>query len=158
MQEIFNSHLILEKYPGKGGWIYAIVENVPKQPKTAKGNWLTLSGNIDGLALPILKLWPQGGGKMFLPINAEIRKKIGKNEGDSVHIILYGVQEIPIANLADFEETLQYEPLAQKYYSTLSEIEKKQVYDFIFSKSDIQFQIDQMATALKLLLKNILPK
>jgi hypothetical protein len=158
MQEIFNDHLLLEKYPGKGGWIFVIVENIPKQPKTAKGNWLTLSGIIDGLALPVIKLWPNGVGKAFMPVNAEIRKKIGKSEGDSVHIILYGVKEIPMPDLKDFEETLQYEPTAQKFYDTLSNDEKNTVASFVFSKPEVHNQIEQMATALKLLAKRIIPK
>ena len=28
-------------------------------------------------------------GNMFLPVKAEIRKAIGKREGDTVHVILY---------------------------------------------------------------------
>lgn len=30
-----------------------------------------------------------GNGKLFLPVKAEIRKKIKKAEGDKVHVILY---------------------------------------------------------------------
>lgn len=158
MQEIFNGHLLLEKYPGKGGWIYAIIENLPKQPKITKGNWVTLNGSIDGVELKEIKLWPMAGGKSFLPVKADIRKKIGKTEGDSVHIILLGEKVMPLASLEDFELALQYEPMAQKFYSNLSEDQKKIVADFIFTKTDMQSQIDQMANALKLLAKGLLPK
>jgi bifunctional DNA-binding transcriptional regulator/antitoxin component of YhaV-PrlF toxin-antitoxin module len=158
MQEIFNGHLLLEKYPGKGGWIYAIIENLPKQPKIAKGNWVTLNGSIDGVELNSVKLWPMAGGRVFLPVKAEIRKKIGKAEGDSVHIILFGEKEMTLPNLEDFEEALQYEPLAHKFYSKLNDNQKKIVADYIFSKADMQSQIEQMANALKLLAKGILPK
>ncbi|MDN3710414.1 DUF1905 domain-containing protein [Myroides ceti] len=34
-------------------------------------------------------LQPMGNGSLFLPVKAEIRKKIRKTAGDSVHVILY---------------------------------------------------------------------
>lgn len=158
MQEIFNGNLVLEKYPGKGGWIYTLIESIPKQPKTGKGNWVTVNGKIDGVDLKEIKLWPMGNGKSFLPVKAEIRKIIRKTEGDSVHVILFGEKESPLPNLDDFETALEYEPMAQKFYFQLTKAQKKTVIDFIFSKNDAISQIDQMALALKFLAQKVIPK
>ncbi|MEN9640290.1 MAG: hypothetical protein RLZZ262_2159 [Bacteroidota bacterium] len=45
-------------------------------------------GTIDGCAFAQIALMPMGGGDYILPLNANIRKSIGKKPGDVVHLIL----------------------------------------------------------------------
>ncbi len=94
---LVNSNYLLKKFPGKGGWTYAEIPEI-LQNKNNPFGWVKVKGSIDGFELNQYKLMPMGNGKLFLPVKAAIRKKIGKQEGDMVHIILYADEsnlEIP---------------------------------------------------------------
>ena len=69
--------VLLQKFPGKGGWTYAELPEFAQNPDNPFG-WLTVSGSIDGFVLEKVKLMPMGDRKLFLPVKAEIRKKIKK--------------------------------------------------------------------------------
>ncbi len=79
---------LLEKFPVKGGWTYAQIPEVLKNPHTPFG-WVRVKGSIDNYTIESAKLQPMGNGKLFFPVNAKIRKAIGKQAGDTVHIVLF---------------------------------------------------------------------
>lgn len=79
---------ILQKYPGKGGWTYAAIDEVKPDKKNPFG-WIRVKGSVDGFVFQAYHLMPMGNGRLFLPVKSEIRKKIKKQEGDKVHVILY---------------------------------------------------------------------
>ena len=83
---LVDNHYVLEKYPGKGGWTYALIPEIP-QDKRSHFGWVKVSGTIDGYELKKINLMPSGKGQLFLSVKAEIRKAIRKQAGDSVHII-----------------------------------------------------------------------
>ena len=84
---LVNKEYQLKKFPGKGGWTFAGIPEVP-QDKNAPFGWVKVCGSIDDYELKYYKLMPMGNGKLFLPVKAAIRKKIGKNAGDFVRIKL----------------------------------------------------------------------
>jgi hypothetical protein len=157
LEEIYNNKLVLEKYPGKGGWIFVILEGLPKQPKSGKGNWAKAHGSIDDYVLGEITLWPMPNGKVFMPVKAAIRKVIKKEEGDTVHVILYGKSPEPQVQINDFLASLACDPLAQKTYNNLSPNAQKQVIGYIFEKDDTDTQIDRMTHCLKDLAKGFVP-
>ena len=55
-----------------------------------------------------------GNGQMFLPVRVEIRKKIKKEAGDWVHIILYPDNE-PLVTPEEMWLCLEDEPKAMKF-------------------------------------------
>lgn len=77
----------LKKFPGKGGWTYTEIPEIAQNPSNHFG-WVTVSGTIDGYPLKHHKLMPMGNGQLFLSVKASIRKHIGKQAEDTVHIIL----------------------------------------------------------------------
>lgn len=85
---LVDKKYLLEKFPGKGGWTYAAIPEVLKNPHTPFG-WVRVKGSIDGFAIDQAKLQPMGNGQLFFPVNAKIRKAIGKQAGDKVHITLF---------------------------------------------------------------------
>lgn len=89
---LVNKKYLLEKYPGKGGWVYACIPEV-LQDKHAYFGWVKVKGRIDDYEFKSFHLMPMGNGKLFLPVKAEIRKKIGKKEGDWVTIVLYAAKK-----------------------------------------------------------------
>jgi len=47
---LVNKKYQLHKYPGKGGWIYAVIEEIAPDKK-AKFGWVQVSGTIDGFEI-----------------------------------------------------------------------------------------------------------
>ncbi|MFP9113282.1 DUF1905 domain-containing protein [Flavobacterium sp. RHBU_3] len=88
MEVIINTQITLERIPGKGGWTYARIPGIQKEDGAAFG-MVRVKGSIDGYEIDTCSIMPMGNGGHFLPVKAEIRKAIKKEEGDSVHIILY---------------------------------------------------------------------
>lgn len=85
---IVNRKCLLEKYPGKGGWTYAQIPGIPRDPHAAFG-WVKVHGSIDDYEIKDYHLMPMKNGNLFLPVKAAIRKKIGKSAGQFVRVILY---------------------------------------------------------------------
>lgn len=79
---------LLQKFPGKGGWTYAVIPEIEPNRNNPFG-WFKVRGFIDNFELIQHKLMPMGNGCLFLPVRAEIRKKIRKEAGDYVHVKLY---------------------------------------------------------------------
>ncbi len=82
---LVDQDYLLQKYPGKGGWTYAAIPEI-KQDKHAWFGWVKVRGSIDGYEISNYHLMPMGNGTLFLPVKTEIRKKIGKQEGNWVHV------------------------------------------------------------------------
>ena len=104
----------LEKFAGKGGWTYVRIPGILPDKKIPFG-WVKVKGSIDDYEISNYRLAPFGNGRLFLPVKAAIRKKIGKEEGDWVEIILFADNdplEIPI----EFIECLRDEPEAYMHF------------------------------------------
>jgi hypothetical protein len=104
-QPIVNRICFLEKFPGKGGWTYALIPEIKPDPHAWFG-WISVRGRIDDIELPRCKLMPKGDGQLFLPVNAAMRKKLKKQAGDEVHITLFtdnDPPQIPDELMACFE-------------------------------------------------------
>ena len=129
---LVNQEYLLEKFPGKGGWTYAVIPEIPQNRKAPFG-WVRVKGSIDNYELKQYRLMPMGNGKLFLPVKAAIRKKTGKQAGDMVKVILYADEsplEIPEEIILCFEN----EP--KKAYETflnLTEGQQKAYLDWIYS-------------------------
>ncbi|SKB87161.1 YdeI/OmpD-associated family protein [Daejeonella lutea] len=85
---IVNQPLLLKKMPMKGGWTYAEVPEIEGISRAHFG-WLRVKGTIDHIEISDHSLAPMKGGGLFLPVKAELRKKLKKQAGDYVHVILY---------------------------------------------------------------------
>jgi hypothetical protein len=128
---LVNKKYLLEKYPGKGGWTYAVIPEISQNKKSPFG-WVKVKGSIDDYELHNYKLMPMGNGKLFLPVKAEIRKKIGKNEGDWVKVILY-LDDSPLEVPEEFMICLKEDPVAYKTFLSYTEGQQKEFIDWIYS-------------------------
>ena len=79
---LIDNEYLLEKFSGKGGWTYAAIPEI-KPDKHAYFGWVRVRGSIDGYEIRAYHLMPMGNGKLFLPVKADIRKKIGKKANRS---------------------------------------------------------------------------
>jgi hypothetical protein len=149
---LVNKKYLLEKYSGKGGWTYATIPEIPPDKKSPFG-WVKVKGSIDGFEISKYHLMPTGKGKLFLPVKSEIRKKIKKQAGDYVHVILYPDNE-PLEVPEELLLCLQEEPEALQFFNSLSESEQLNYVKWIYSAKTDQTKVDRMAKTLDRLTKN----
>lgn len=97
---------------------------------------------------------PMGNGKFFLPVKAEIRKKIKKDAGDYVHIILYPDNE-PLEVPEEMLLCLRDEPVSLKFFSMLSESERKFYIDWVYSAKKEETKIDRLAKTINRLARGL---
>jgi hypothetical protein len=148
---LVNNKYLLKKFPGKGGWTYASIPEV-LQDKTAPFGWVKVCGTIDDYEFKHFKLMPMGDGTLFFPVRLEIRKKIKKEVGNEVHIILY-------KNLSALETPkellvcLKDEPLAHERFLKLSEGKQKEIIDWISQAKKEETKVERIASSLEKLLK-----
>ncbi len=116
----------LERMPGKGGWTYALLPDVVRGSKKAFG-WKKMDAVIDGYSMPGVSLMPIKGGRLFIAVKAAVRKKIGKEAGDKVHIKLYGAVAGENAGVEDFHMALKDVPDAWSRFSDMS-VEAQEVW------------------------------
>ena len=145
--ELFNGDVMLERFPGKGGWTYAPLPATVTAPKSWF-NQLRVSGQIDDFVLDNASLMSMGKGRLFLPVRAEIRKQIGKQAGDTVRLVLLRVEEAaPLAvSAADFEECLAETPGALTHYRCLPVAQQQAWVAWVAAAADEQ-QVARMETA-----------
>jgi len=142
---LVQSDFLLQKFPGKGGWTYIALEI--ETNKKAWFGWRTVNGNIDDYQLGDCKLMPIGNGKLFLPVKAEIRKQLGKQAGDTVHLVLY-TADPPSPVEDDLLLCLSDEPAAKKAFDFLSEKEKTALRKWVFETGRDQETVDRMGQVI----------
>lgn len=143
----------LEKFPGKGGWTYAALPEVPQNPDNPFG-WIQVRGSIDNVELKHYKLMPMGNGRLFLPVKAEIRKKIRKQEGDWVKIVLYA-DDSPIDVPEEITECLKQEGLRiYTAFLSLTDGQKKAFLDWIYQAKTVETKVRRIAEMIDQLQRN----
>jgi hypothetical protein len=144
---------MLEKFPGKGGWTYARVPEV-LQDKHAPFGWVRVKGYIDNYPFTHYHLMPMGNGELFFPVKAAIRKKIQKEAGDMVHIIIYPDNsrlQIP----QELEACLQEEPEALARFQALKAGEQKEFIDWIYEAKKEDTKVQRIVATIDKLLKGL---
>ena len=150
---LVNQKYLLQKIPGKGGWTYADLPQVIPDSNAPFG-WVKVKGTIDGIKIKKYHLMPYGNGKLFLPVKAEIRKKIKKEAGDYVHVILYPDNE-PIEIPAEMLLCLQDEPEAFRFFNSLNESEKLNYLKWVYSVKTDETKVERIAKTIDRLTKHL---
>ena len=151
-QPIFNDECVLKKHSGKGAWTFVMMPSNPELPKK-KNNTVRVRGFIDDYELKDFNMWAMKEGN-FIAVKAEIRKKIGKEEGDTVKMILY-LDEAESVIPEDFLVCLREEPKVYKYFEKLPEKRKKEITDWIFSAKTEDEKIMRIGKTLEKLESDI---
>jgi len=143
---LVNKKYLLEKFPGKGGWTYAMIPEILQDKKAAFG-WVKVKGVIDDFEIKNYKLMPVGNGKLFIPVKTQIRKIIGKEAGDYVNVILYAddsPSEIPEELLL----CLLDNPIEHQTFLNYTDGQQKAFIDWIYSAKTAKTKVDRIVKTL----------
>ena len=150
-EPLVNKKYLLEKFPGHGGWTYAQIPEIMPD-KNAPFSWVKVKGSIDGVEIGKYHLMPSGKGTLMLSVKAEMRKKIKKEAGDYVHVIL-SLDNEPLEVPEEFMSCLQDDAEALKFFNSLKENEQYNYIKWIYSAKTEQTKIDRMAKTIDKLSK-----
>ncbi len=153
MKPLVDQEYLLEKFPGKGGWTYARILEIAQDRHNHFG-WVKVKGSIDGHEIKQYNLMPMGNGKLFLPVRAEIRKKIKKEAGQKVHVILFKDDDKPEIP-TEFRLCLEDEPRALKFFGSLSDSEQNHYIQHIYSAKKEETRALRMAKAINRLAQGL---
>ncbi len=147
--KLVDKTYLLEKFPGKGGWTYALIPEI-LQDRHAWFGWVRVKGSIDGCEFKAYHLMPNGKGQLFLPVKAAIRKKIKKEAGDRVHVILFA-DNAPLEFPPELTECLEDYPSASQSLSRYTDGEKKAFVEWIYSTNNENTKVERIARMIALL-------
>lgn len=151
-----DKEYLLEKFPGKGGWTFAKIPEI-LQDKHAPFGWVRVRGTIDGFAISHYHLMPMGNGSLFLPVKAEIRKKIKKQAGDWVHVTLYA-DTLPTGMPEELEQCFGDEPGIMETFLSYPEQEQQSVITWIYAAKTEDIKIDRITQVMDNIAKGKRPK
>jgi hypothetical protein len=119
---LVNNKYLLQKFPGKGGWTFAAIPEIPQDKRNPFG-WVRVKGTIDGYEFKNYHLMPMGNGQLFLPVKAAVRKIIKKKEGDWINVRLFPDND-PVEVPGELLQCLKDEPTAFAQFNKLSDGER----------------------------------
>ena len=147
MPPLLDDHRPLERFPGKGGWTYVDLSDLDFSSSLPFG-WVIVNGRIDDYVLTRHKLLPKGNGRLFLSVRAEIRKRIKKQAGDTVHVVLH-LDPVPTELPPELRDIFDAEsPDTYQRWRALPEMERR-AYLLIFHSAPNERQ--RVASIVKLL-------
>ena len=142
---LVDKDYLLQKTEGKGGWTFAELPEIP-MPKTSFG-MLKVRGKIDDYEFSNVHLMPFGNGHVGLAVKSEIRKKIKKQAGDTVHIVIYE-DNMPTEIPEELLLCMEYEDGILGKFDIYSDAEKKAFVNWIYSAKTEQTKIDRIAKTI----------
>lgn len=120
-----------------------MIDSISPDKKTKFGS-VRVKGTIDDYEIHQYNLMPAGNGRLFLPIKTEIRKKIKKEAGDTIHLVLYS-DATPVALTDELTECFEFYPEAYENYCQLTDSEKKQYLDWVYEAKQDETKVRRIA-------------
>ncbi len=149
---------ILDKYGPKGektGWTYiGVPASVATVLKPGCRQSFRVKGKIDKMPLRQTALLPAGDGDFILPLNAAMRKVLGKTAGASVSVNLAADDSAFEMNAA-FMECLADEPAAWTFFHSKPPSFQRYYSKWIDSAKTGQTQEKRIAMAVNALARGI---
>lgn len=147
---------VIKKFDSKGektGWTYIEVEEAAAQ-KLKPGNKQSfrVKGRLDNHSVKQVALIPMGGGNFIMPLNAEMRKNIGKRKGAELNVQL-ALDETPFQFSEDMLACLEDEPKALEAFKKLSGAEQKYFSKWIESAKTESTKAKRIAQMLNAMLQ-----
>jgi uncharacterized protein YdeI (YjbR/CyaY-like superfamily) len=113
-------------------------------------------GTVDGVEIRDYHLMPglKGSGVVFFSVKAELRKKIKKGAGDTVHIVLYPDNDPP-ALPEDLTLCLRDDDEARRFFDSLTESQQHQYVKWIEGAKTDRTRVERIARTVDRLAKGL---
>lgn len=137
----------IERFPGKGGWTYVALPPLAFRQNLPFG-WVVVDGAVDDVELRQVKLMGQGNGRHFLALNARLRKRLDKQAGDTVAVLLEESEttaELPDELRACFAEAPKR---AYMRWLALPATTRKRHLDRIYATADLDRRAGRIVALL----------
>lgn len=139
----------------KTGWTYIeIPADLVQKLKPGNRKEFKVKGKLDKLVINRVSLLPMGGGLFIMPVNAAMRKAIGKRHGAMVNVQLTEDKSEFVFN-SDFMDCLHDEPGAFDFFKTLSGSHQRYFSKWIDAAKTEQTKAKRIAQAVNALAKNL---
>lgn len=108
-----------ERQGEKTGWTFIeVAADLAQKLKPGNRKEFKVKGKLDSHSIYRVSLLPMGGGMFIMPVNAAMRKAIGKRHGAMVKVQLMEDKSEFVFD-KDFMECLTDEPVALEFFKTL---------------------------------------
>jgi hypothetical protein len=146
----------LKKFDRQGektGWTYfEVPADLAQKLKPGNKREFKVKGKLDDFQINRVSLMPMGGGVFIMPVNASMRKAIGKRHGAMVKVQLEADESAFVFN-ADFMECLEYEPTAKEFFHSLTGSHQRYFSKWIDSAKTEPTKTKRIAMAVNALAK-----
>lgn len=144
------------KFDAKGektGWTYIeIPADLAQQLKPGNKKEFKVKGKLDKHSISRVSVLPMGAGIFILPLNATLRKAIGKNKGAMLQVSLQEDKSEFVFN-ADFMECLNDDPAARAFFNSLTGSHQRYFSKWIDSAKTEPTRVKRIAMAVNALSK-----
>lgn len=142
-----------EKQGEKTGWTYIeIPAEIAQKIKPGNRKEFKVKGKLDSSPISRVSLLPMGGGAFIMPINATMRKAIGKRMGAMITVNLEEDKSHYVFN-KDFMDCLSEEPAGVAFFETLAPSHQRYFSKWIDSAKTEQTKAKRIAQAINGLVK-----
>lgn len=142
-----------DKQGEKTGWTY--IEISTSQARKLKPDTkvsFRVKGTLDSFKIKQVALLPMGDGNFILPLNAAIRKGVGKKLGDKINVRLEA-DNSEFEFSQDFLACLQDDPMAYDFFQTLPGSHQKYFSKWIDSAKTSATKTNRIVMAISALAK-----
>lgn len=137
----------------KTGWSYIVIEaDLAQQLKPGNKKSFRVKGKLDSHPIKQVALIPMGEGDFIMPLNAAMRKAIGKRKGAQLNVQLT-LDESAFVFSKEMMECLEDEPKALENFKKLSGSEQKYFSKWIDSAKTPETKAKRIVQTLDAMLK-----
>lgn len=139
----------------KTGWTYIVIPaELAQKLKPGNKKSFRVKGKLDNYSFKQIALIPMGEGDFILPLNAAIRKAIGKRKGAEVNVLLAADDEA-FEFSKDMLACLEDEPKAMEGFKKLSASEQKYFSNWIESAKTEATKAKRITQMLDAMIKRL---
>ena len=147
---------VMNKYGTQGektGWTYIEVPiDLAQKLKPGNRKEFKVKGKLDNYDIKRVSLLPVGGGKFIMPVNAAMRKALGKRHGAMLKVQLEADNSAFVFN-KDFVTCLKDEPAAKKFFESLPGSHQRYFSKWIDSAKTEPTKVKRITMAVNALAK-----
>ena len=147
--------LRFEKKGEKTGWTYIeIPADIARKLKPGNKKAFRVKGKLDNFSISKIALLPIGEGSFILPLNAAIRRGIGKRSGAMLKVQI-GEDKSDFIFNPDLMACLEDEPSAVKYFEKLTGSHQRYFSKWIDTAKTDSTQAKRIAMAVNALARGL---